>query len=251
MASEFEGLTVAELKGLLRERGLPVSGNKGALIQRLEERESESESETVEEKIEFNCSNCRTRLRVPGSYQGLVTCPSCSIKQGLPVVNNTSEPISMNITPNQKALTISIIGLVLGILAVILFFSAFTIDVMCAEEDRVYYVIDGEEVLSCDSSEMLWETEMLKRVSIACCFMIPGSLILTILGYNLRQENTVLEYNTLPTVSPENNFSDSKTAKAIQATAMGLGIAASTAVILGIIIIVILILMLFVALLNW
>ena len=35
MAEEFEGLTVAELKVLLKERGLPVSGKKSELIERL------------------------------------------------------------------------------------------------------------------------------------------------------------------------------------------------------------------------
>ena len=32
MAEEYEGMTVAELKALLKERGLPVSGKKSELI---------------------------------------------------------------------------------------------------------------------------------------------------------------------------------------------------------------------------
>ena len=36
MASDYDGLTVAELKGLLRDRGLPVSGAKAILVDRLE-----------------------------------------------------------------------------------------------------------------------------------------------------------------------------------------------------------------------
>ena len=35
MRMAYENLTVAELKGLLKERGLPVSGKKADLIARL------------------------------------------------------------------------------------------------------------------------------------------------------------------------------------------------------------------------
>ena len=43
MAEEYESLTVAELKDLLRERELPVSGNKAELIARLVESDSPTE----------------------------------------------------------------------------------------------------------------------------------------------------------------------------------------------------------------
>ena len=49
MAEEFEGLTVAELKVLLKERGLPVSGKKSELIERLVNAE-----EVVEETDEID-----------------------------------------------------------------------------------------------------------------------------------------------------------------------------------------------------
>ena len=60
MAEDYEGMTVAELKVLLREQGLPVSGNKSELIERLstaqdvespepEEVEVSEAEETVEE----------------------------------------------------------------------------------------------------------------------------------------------------------------------------------------------------------
>lgn len=48
MAEEFEGLTVAELKVLLKERSLPVSGKKSELIERLVNAE-----EVVEESDEI------------------------------------------------------------------------------------------------------------------------------------------------------------------------------------------------------
>ena len=50
MAEEYEGMTVAELKALLKERGLPVSGKKSELIDRLSDNQEEEIVET--EKIE-------------------------------------------------------------------------------------------------------------------------------------------------------------------------------------------------------
>ena len=46
MSDEFENMTVAQLKDVLRDRGLPVSGKKAELIARLME---ESEKPPVED----------------------------------------------------------------------------------------------------------------------------------------------------------------------------------------------------------
>ena len=48
MAEEYEGMTVAELKALLKERGLPVSGKKSELIDRLSGNQEEEIVETEE-----------------------------------------------------------------------------------------------------------------------------------------------------------------------------------------------------------
>lgn len=48
MAEEYEGMTVAELKALLKERGLPVSGKKSELIERLSDNQEEEIVETEE-----------------------------------------------------------------------------------------------------------------------------------------------------------------------------------------------------------
>ena len=50
--SEYSDMTVAELKELLREAGLPVSGKKADLIARLEEVEDDHDEEIEEETIE-------------------------------------------------------------------------------------------------------------------------------------------------------------------------------------------------------
>ena len=49
MAEEYEGMTVAELKALLKERGLPVSGKKSELIDRLSDNQEEEEIVETEE----------------------------------------------------------------------------------------------------------------------------------------------------------------------------------------------------------
>ena len=54
--SEYENMTVAELKELLKEAGLPVSGKKADLIARLvdsqEEDVSTSDDEITEEELD-------------------------------------------------------------------------------------------------------------------------------------------------------------------------------------------------------
>ena len=83
MGSEHDGLTVAELKDMLRERGLPVSGNKSVLLERLAEQGAASKQPATvevsastsvkddaeaEEKIRFNCRVCSALLAVPISH---------------------------------------------------------------------------------------------------------------------------------------------------------------------------------------
>ena len=97
---DFNSLTVVELKNLLREQGLAVSGKKPDLISRLEEPPEEflvidEEENTVTvsiekpkqiqiekstEKIETNCPFCGTKLKYPPDYFGNLICPRCNKK---------------------------------------------------------------------------------------------------------------------------------------------------------------------------
>tara|TARA_Y100000768_G_C23957205_1_gene673449 strand:+ start:140 stop:673 length:534 start_codon:yes stop_codon:yes gene_type:complete len=93
---DLNSLTVKELKQLLREQDLTVSGNKSELISRLEEFQEDFLSlndegttaivisnpkeiieETSIEKKETYCPSCSGILRYPSDYQGTLTCPRC------------------------------------------------------------------------------------------------------------------------------------------------------------------------------
>ena len=95
----LNSLTVKELKQLLREQDLTVSGNKSELISRLEDFREVSLSiddeettsivisnpkEIIEEtsigKKETFCPSCSGLLRYPSDYQGTLTCPRCKYK---------------------------------------------------------------------------------------------------------------------------------------------------------------------------
>ena len=96
---DFNSLTVVELKQLLREQGLTVSGNKSELISRLEEfrddflaKDNEKtasvvisnpegiiEERTIEKK-EIHCPSCSGLLRYPPDYRGKLTCPRCKYR---------------------------------------------------------------------------------------------------------------------------------------------------------------------------
>tara|TARA_B110000444_G_scaffold261520_1_gene314580 strand:- start:4688 stop:5359 length:672 start_codon:yes stop_codon:yes gene_type:complete len=52
MSDNYDDMTVAELKVILKERDLPVSGKKADLIERLSQSTEEVESEPVEEAVE-------------------------------------------------------------------------------------------------------------------------------------------------------------------------------------------------------
>ncbi len=51
MSEEYGDMTVAELKALLKEQGLPVSGKKADLIERLSQATGEEDFEVVEETV--------------------------------------------------------------------------------------------------------------------------------------------------------------------------------------------------------
>lgn len=81
---DYQSMTVVQLKEILKERGLPISGNKSRLIFRLQ---SMPESISMEEEVdgkadlkrEINCYKCNQALRVPFDYTGRAKCVSCGL----------------------------------------------------------------------------------------------------------------------------------------------------------------------------
>ena len=212
--SKYNDLTVAELKEKLKSKNLPVSGTKNVLIERLEENdvlEKTKEKRTIsEKKIKFKCAQCATKLKIPKSYNGRIKCPVCSFEQEVNGENindltfyedlGTSNIIDFFTTGTQiifqkiksldskkVSLALSISAAILMIIAILTFFSAFTYESMCPEENRGTSIIDGEEYPSCSGAS--WgETETGSKLLNACFIFLPLSLMLAILGYSIRKE---------------------------------------------------------------
>jgi len=212
--SKYNDLTVAELKEKLKSKNLPVSGTKNVLIERLEENdvlEKTKENPTIsEKKIKFKCAQCATKLKIPKSYNGRIKCPVCSFEQEVNGENindltfyedlGTSNIIDFFTTGTQiifqkiksldskkVSLALSISAAILMIIAILTFFSAFTYESMCPEENRGTSIIDGEEYPSCSGAS--WgETETGSKLLNACFIFLPLSLMLAILGYSIRKE---------------------------------------------------------------
>ena len=212
--SKYNDLTVAELKENLKSKNLPVSGTKNVLIERLEENdvlEKTKENPTIsEKKIKFKCAQCATKLKIPKSYNGRIKCPVCSFEQEVNGENindltfyedlGTSNIIDFFTTGTQiifqkiksldskkVSLALSISAAILMIIAILTFFSAFTYESMCPEENRGTSIIDGEEYPSCSGAS--WgETETGSKLLNACFIFLPLSLMLAILGYSIRKE---------------------------------------------------------------
>jgi len=254
MVNELEKLTVVELKSILKERGLTTSGTKKVLIQRLES----ADSKKPEVKVEFECIHCSSRLRIPKSYNGKIKCPSCSNEQEISG-SKLKEELSMdliinkikNLDQQQISLAISLIGIIFAFFAIIIFFSAFSYDAMCTEEDQGTITIDGEEFDSCDSSGVIWETGTAKRIFNACCILVPISSLLTVSGFLMRKESKVKNVPEVTMLKPDNlgrysiedsknqNHDDSNMSKIIQIGGMGIGVSLGViTIVLGILLLV-------------
>ena len=264
MVNELEKLKVVKLKSILKERGLTTSGTKKVLIQRLES----ADSKKSEVKVEFECIHCSSRLRIPKSYNGKIKCPTCSNEQEVSG-SKLKEDFSMdliinkikNLNQQQVSLAISLIGIVFAFFAIVIFFSAFSYDAMCNEEDQGTITIDGEEFDSCDSSGFIWETRTADRIFNACCILVPISSLLTVSGFLMRKESKVKSIPGLTILKPDNlrknsigdsNHDDSNMSKIIQIGGMGIGVSLGIiTIILGILLLVFIIFVFSVILGAW
>ncbi len=277
--SKYNDLTVAELKEKLKSKNLPVSGTKNILIERLEENDvlEKKENPTIsEKKIKFKCAQCATKLKIPKSYNGRIKCPVCSFEQevngekindltfyeDLEISNITDFFITgtqiilqkiKSLDSKKVSLALSISAAILMIIAILTFFSAFSYESMCPEENRGTTIIDGEEYPSCEGAS--WgETETADKLLTACGLLLPLSLTLAIVGYSVRKEaddrlkvsdplkNQVEGKLILNTSNKNNTKNDTlidNTTKVIQFSILGVSITLSVLTIVGIILIII------------
>ena len=272
--SKYNDLTIAELKEILKTKNLPVSGTKSVLINRLEEHdvvENSKENTTVaEKKVKFKCAECDTKLKIPKSYNGKIKCPVCSYEQEINGGEINDLDISdifsffttgaqiifqkiKSLDSKKVSLAISISAAILMIIAILTFFSAFTYESMCPEENRGTSIIDGEEYPSCSGAS--WgETETLNKLFTACCILLPLSLTLAIVGYSVRkeeddrlkvsdplknQEEGKFIVNTSNKNNTKNNTLIDNTTKVIQFSILGVSITLSVLTIVGTILIII------------
>ena len=99
----------------------------------------------------------------------------------------------------QASLGLSALGLIIGLIAIFIFMTAFTLDAWCPEENQSEVIRDGETVISCEGSGM-WNGTI-ARLFLACCIFVPLSTLLTTVGVVLRKvksesENVDLEGRT-------------------------------------------------------
>ena len=206
------------------------------------------------------CPQCKQILNIPSNYTGLVSCPTCKEKvrlnNGLIGTEDLSDVISnvdystkpndevipcddssednwtipYGIKQNQISLGISVIGVIIGFLAIFLFISAFTADAWCPEEDQSEVIRDGETVISCESSEM-WNGTI-NRLFFSCCLFVPLSMFLTRVGIILRKStnnvvlSTEIEHDSQNMVKDDFSseiFSDSSLALSLQSIAKWFG----------------------------
>ena len=122
---DLNSLTVVELKKLLKDQDLPVSGNKSELISRLEENENLSIiSDEKIEKLAIKCPSCNSILRYPHEYYGKLRCPTCSR------TFNPSSPITSG--SHIKPLGALLFGtLTLVLIAVLIFVYFIVIPLSC------------------------------------------------------------------------------------------------------------------------
>ena len=85
----------------------------------------------------------------------------------------------------QASLTLSTLGGAIGLIAVYVFMTSFTLEPWCPEENRSEVIRDGETVISCEGAGM-WNGVLVRLFS-ACCIFAPLSMLLATAGVALRK----------------------------------------------------------------
>ena len=269
MSSEYDDWTVARLKDELRERNLTISGKKSILIERL----IEDDQTDMGDKIEFDCQKCNSILRVSAEHKGRVKCPNCGYIQRISEKNEFTERVqdlgkkiqesTQNLGQNHLAVGLSIAGVVLLLISIILFFSAF--GVSCPVEYMGTEIVNGQEYDTCTDANgnEMWIGQdnvesMFDKIGLACGLLLPMSVALTATGLFIRKDSGSPYFKTENNASIDTNQDNAKTASIVDSRAMkivqmtSLGIVSGVGIIGTIIfILILLVILVFFILLIW
>lgn len=252
--ADFENMTVVKLKSLLREKGLVVSGNKSALIQRLTNNQSEpsvwessrteadapqERSDASETMIEVKCIECNSKLRVPVRYTGNISCPSCSTKQN--VADSMASVITIGYTTKKKGTATMVLGIFIGVFAI----GMFLIQPFAAGCEQTL----ADQYLDTAFQDCLGRSLFMTSFA-SCCMILPLGFFISTLGYHMVRPNIqpvvgqashtiqgaqnpegMVDSNSVHTeqgvhaLQPSNRSSLSK---AVETTALGYGIGLAT-----------------------
>lgn len=294
MASGYEGKTVIQLKGLCRENGLPLSGTKSVLIDRLldfdqskssppssvqlsgstEEGDPLGNSEPAPTEMnEISCVKCGTILRVPTIYEGMISCPSCSTRQDASgkAEPSNSDSISTDAGPSKTqpvdGLTsqqISILMMVLGVgvslLAIWFALSEWNLWWNC---EVSYSRPANYEEMGCGQNTFL------NTMFTSCCLLLPIGFFLASFGYNYGQNQEVtpqIHTGAVPYAAPTGQFQghmpnqqpvplpvnqQGAFGKAVQSTAVGLGVGVASVATIALAVVALFIILLMAIAVNW
>ena len=204
-------MTVAELKDALRAKGLPVSGRKAELVERLLTASSTADeagttvtpplsdpspaaaatpSSAPMGTVEVDCGSCGQRLSLPASHTGRFQCPSCGTEQDMaaasPAKQDPMEALSDQFA-SARTLTmrLNVAGIAVGVLAILVFMGGLgqlgPDPENCTEID-----MDGEMVMSCSGGGFMENPEALNYVGVACCLLVPIAIILPVVAQAVR-----------------------------------------------------------------
>ena len=211
-SGEYEAMTVAELKDALRAKGLPVSGRKAELVERLLATNPAANSSTTSitpplsespaadaaapapmpmGTIEVDCGSCGQRLSLPASHTGRFQCPSCGTEQDMaaasPAKRDPMEALSdQYASARTLAMRLNIAGIAVGVLAILVFFSAVS-QFGPDPEDCTEMEYEGETVLSCEGSGTVFdESGAWSTLGVACCVLVPLAVSFPLIAQAVR-----------------------------------------------------------------
>ena len=124
-------------------------------------------------------------------HTGMVECPACRTQQSVETSNASGGVYPFGLTRNQWSVAVSLSGVVIGLLAIVVFVNAFSYEVMCPEENRIEIVQDGETYPGCSGGT--WGPT-LNRMFLSCCLMVPLAASLTQSGLALRKPRVEFQH---------------------------------------------------------